>query len=94
MTTLIVTPIDMSEPGSFRQRSRLMRALAMMRDNADTATAAAAYVAVEDIALQRLETDDGTPVEDALDLLSADQFDQLLQSIAGENAVPTESGES
>lgn len=91
MTTLIVTPIDMAAAGSFRQRSRLMRAIAMMRDNDDATTMAAAYIAVEDIALERLETDDGTPVEDALDQLSADDFDALLQAITGENAVPTES---
>ena len=94
MTNLIVRPIDMSAPGSFRQRSRLMRAIALMRDNDDGAAAAAAYIAVEDIALERIVTDDGTSVEDALDKLSADQFDELLQSIAGENAVPTESAEN
>ncbi|NIV36806.1 MAG: hypothetical protein GWN58_47435 [Anaerolineae bacterium] len=94
MTQLIVTPIDMSAPGSFRQRSRLMRAIAMMRDNKDGAAVAAAYIAVEDLVLERLETDDGTPVEDVLDRLSADDFDELLQTMAGENAVPTESAGS
>lgn len=94
MTTLIVTPIDWSAPGSFRKRSKLMRAIAMLRGTPNIETSAAAYVSVEDLVVERLETDDGTPVEDALDQLSADQFDELLQSIAGENAVPTESGES
>ena len=91
MTTLIITPIDMSAPGSFRQRSRLMRAIAMMRDTKDGAATAAAYIAVEDLTLERIRTDDGTPVEEILDRLSADEFDTLLQSIAGESAVPTKS---
>ncbi len=93
MTTLIISPIDMSAPGSFRQRSRLMRAIALMRDNKDGAATAAAYVAVEDLVLERIRSDDGTPVGDALDQLSAQQFDTLLQSIAGESAVPTTSTE-
>ena len=71
-----------------------MRAIAMMRNNDDPAAVAAAYVIVEDLALERCETDDGTPVEDVLDQLSADQFDTLLQSIAGETTVPTESAEN
>lgn len=94
MTTLIIKPIDMSAPGSFRQRSRLMRAVAMTKQDGGGPAIAGAYVAIEDLVLERLETDDGTPVEDALDRLSADQFDALLQTMAGENAVPTESAGS
>ena len=91
MTTLIVKPIDMSAPGSFRQRSRLMRAVALAKQGDDGSSIAQAYIAIEDLVLDRLETDDGSPVEDALDQLSAFEFDALLQTIAGENAVPTES---
>lgn len=91
MTTIIVRPIDSSEPGSFRQRSRLFRAVAMLREAKEPADLAAAYVALEELALSRCETDDGSPVEDALDQLSADQFDHLMQSIAGESTVPTQS---
>ena len=91
MTELHVKPIDAGAPGSFRQRSRLMRAIALMRDNTDGAAVAAAYIAVEDLVLERLSTDDGTPVEDVLDGLSADDFDALLQAVAGESSVPTES---
>ena len=94
MTILIITPIDMSKPGSFRQRSRLMRAVALMRDRADGAVVAAAYMGIEDLVMERIETDDGTPVEDALDQLSADQFDELMKGMLGENAVPTESAGS
>ena len=91
MTTLIVRPIDMSAPGSFRQRSKLMQAIAMMKDNKDGSTVASAYMLIENLILSRIETEDGSPVEDALDQLSANEFDGLLQSIAGESAVPTES---
>ena len=62
-----------------------------MQDKADGAAIAAAYINVEDLVLERIETDDGTPVEEVLDQLSADEFDQLLGAVAGESAVPTES---
>ena len=71
-----------------------MRAIAMMKDTDDGAAVASAYVMVEDLVLERLETDDGSPVEDALDQLSADEFDMVLQSIAGESSVPTKSAGS
>ena len=97
MTTLIVKPIDMAAPGSYRQRSRLLRTIASIGDVSnvdDGAAVAQAYLEIEDLVLSRLETDDGTPVEDALDRLSANDFDVLLQTLAGENAVPTQSAES
>lgn len=91
MTTLIVKPLDYTAPGSFRQRSRLLRSVALMRNAKDPAEIAAAYVMLEDLALERCATDDGSPVADVLDMLSAEQFDQLMQSIAGESPVPTKS---
>ena len=94
MTTLIITPIDFTKPGSFRERSKLMRAVALMRGSADGAAVASAYLGIEDLVLNRLETDDGTPVEDALDQLSAEQFDELMKGMLGESAVPTESAGS
>ena len=94
MTTLIITPIDMSKPGSFRQRSKLMRAVALTRDSTDVAAVAAAYMGIEDLVMERLETDDGTPVADVLDQLSAKQFDELMTGMLGENAVPTPSAGS
>ena len=94
MTTLIVTPINFDEPGSFRQRQRLMRAVALMRDSASGSAMAEAYLGVEDLVLERIDTDDGTPVEDALDQLSARGFDELMQAMMGESAVPTQSAEN
>ena len=94
MTTLIVRPIDSSAPGSFRQRSKLMQSIAMMNRNDDPSALAEAYLIVESLVLDRCETDDGTSVEEVLDQLSADDFDKLLESLAGENTVPTESAES
>lgn len=91
MTTILVKPINASEPGSFRQRSKLFHAIAMLKTAKEPADMAAAYVALEDLAVARCETDDGSDVGAALDLLSADQFDQLMQSLAGESSVPTQS---
>ena len=36
----------------------------------------------DDMLIARLKTDDGTPVEDVLDTLSADDFDKLFQAMS------------
>lgn len=93
MTKLIVTPIDPTAPGSYRQRKNLLgiaRKLDSVRDGgADWRDVVAVYDAIEALIIPRLCTDDGTPVEDALDLLSAEQFDELLGKVSvGADVVP------
>ena len=93
MTKLIVTPIDPTAPGSYRQRKKLLevaRKLDSVRDSgADWRDVIAVYDAIESLIIPRLRTDDGTAVEDALDLLSAEQFDELLGKVSvGADAVP------
>lgn len=94
MTTLIVTPLDPDAPGSYRQRSAIMRALAAAQEGGSAMIAA--YVQVEDLVISRLHTDDGTPVENALEQVSANEFDDLLKGLlaGGEEAVPPPTADS
>lgn len=81
MTKLIVTPINMGAPGSFKQRKRLLRAMAAVeqaRQDEGVTQLVTALEAIEALVCDHLETDDGTPVADALEMCSADDFDALL----------------
>lgn len=91
MTKLIVTPIDMAAKGSFKLRKRLLSAYADMQEaikNNDIRTLTNAYDAIEALVRDRLETDDGTPVAEALEDASAEQFDQLMGGLLGEPTLP------
>ena len=94
MSEIRVRPIDMSAPGSFRERSRVLRVLRAI--NNDELTNIEGQIALEDVILPRLETTDGSDLDAALDKLSAKDFDDLLIQIWGvqESAVPTESAEN
>ncbi|KKN82081.1 hypothetical protein LCGC14_0313480 [marine sediment metagenome] len=48
------------------------------------------FEAVEELLLPRLKTDDGTPIEEALDNISAEQFDALLAGVTWGAEVPPE----
>lgn len=91
MSNLRVRPIDMNAPGSYRERSKALRVLAAIRnDELDNING---QIAIEDVLLPRLETTDGSDVDEALDKLSASDFDDLLTQILS-TAVPTESAEN
>lgn len=95
MTTLIVTPINLGAPGSYRERKKFMRLLKRLRDmQAERDANAVLDILDEADTLVRghLRTDDGTLVEDALDRLSANDFDQLLSALAFEGGVGEASG--
>ena len=95
MTTLIVRPIDLSASGSYRERKQFLRLLIRLQDSQNDRDPVGTLKLMEEIdalLVGRLRTDDGSPVEDALDDLSANQFDQLLSSIAFENSVGEASG--
>ena len=98
MTKLIVTPIDMGAPGSFKARKRLLRALSTFsRASADGETNALidALDTLEVLVCEYLETDDGTSVADALEMCSADDFDALVGGlINGQETIPNASSAS
>ena len=98
MTKLIVTPIDMTARGSFRERQRLLRAYAAMQSatgSADVTGLAQAFEDFETLVTQHAATDDGSTVAEALELASANEFDQLLSALlAKAETVPNPSGAS
>jgi hypothetical protein len=85
MPTLIVTPINPAAPGSYRERKRLRRLAARISEAQaanDVGTVMRLWEDADDMLIARLKTDDGSPVEDVLDLLSADDFDRLFQAMS------------
>lgn len=81
MATLIVRPIDLDAPGSYRIRSRVMRLIRELTDKENTAVQMAAYEQAETLILDRLSTDDRSSVDAALDKLSANEFDALFAQL-------------
>jgi hypothetical protein len=80
---LIVKPFDPTAPGSFRQRERLIAAYRqVLRSKAsdDTEVVFAAQVALEQVIIERIRTEDGSDAQAALDRLSAEEFDTLMDA--------------
>ncbi len=91
MTKLRVRPIDTEAPGSFRERMRVLKVLAAIRqDEMDFITG---QLALDEILCDRLETTDGSDLDEALDELSADDASELLSGLLV-SRVPTESAEN
>ena len=91
MTKLIVAPIDMAAAGSYAQRKRLVRAIAHLQDAQEKQRAVemvGAFDDLEALVTAHLETDDGTPVADALEQLSANDFDQMVGALVTVETVP------
>ncbi len=91
MTRIIVTPIDMSAPGSYRARKDLLKTYAALQDaqaSSDIRKLAEAFDAIEALILKHAETDDGTPMGEALENASAVDFDSLLGAIISGETVP------
>lgn len=96
MTKLVVTPIDINAPGSYRQRKKFLGLISRLATVKDQKPDDVLAILDETDALIRshLKTDDDTPVEELLDQLSAKDFDQLLSAIAFEGADTVPSGNS
>lgn len=90
MTKLIVAQFDADAPGSQRVRDIWFAAMAEWQGAATIAAKAAAYIKVRDLVVERAETDDGTPVDEALAQISASQFDNLIMQVlsGGEETIP------
>ena len=91
MTELRVRPIDMEAPGSFKSRLRVLRALAAIRK--EEVDWVEGQLMLDEILMDRLETDDGSDLDDALDKLSANDANELLAGLLA-TRVPTESAEN
>jgi hypothetical protein len=91
VTKLIVTPINMSAPGSFGQRKRLLQAMADLEQARETKSVVqmvGAFESIEALVRGHLETDDGTTVTEALEMCSANEFDNLIQGLVASETVP------
>jgi hypothetical protein len=86
MTKLTVTPIDMAAKGSYRERQRVWKLYSAIQDaqkTIDIGALAAAFDDLETLVARHAVTDDGTPISDALDDLSAEEFDALMGALLG-----------
>ena len=89
MTNLILAAFDPAAPGSHAHRMRMFDLV----DEYGTAQIANDVYALARIArkinlvvLPRLRTDDGTPVEAALEEISADEYDLLVKGLFAQGA--------
>ena len=87
---LRVKPIDVSAPGSFRERLQVMKALAEIRE-ADNYIDG--QLALDELLASRLETTDGSDLETALAQLSAEDADAMVKELLV-TRVPQESAGS
>jgi nucleotide-binding universal stress UspA family protein len=78
MTRLILSPFDPAAPGSHMQRMRMLSLIGDEGEERTAAQTAARMRSLHAVLLERLRTDDGTPVEAALELISADDYDALI----------------
>ena len=87
---LRVKPIDVSAPGSFRERLQVMKALAEIRE-ADNYIDG--QLALDELLASRLETTDGSDLDAALAQLSAEDADAMVKELLV-TRVPQESAGS
>ncbi len=87
---LHVRPIDFGEAGSYMLRRRVLRASKAINEalEADDGMGAIdAAIQIEDVVLERCYTENGTPVEDVLAEISANDFDALLAALMEQTPV-------
>lgn len=86
---LRVKPINPDEPGSFRERTRILRALAEIR--ADETDFITGQLLLDDLLTSRLETTNGQDLEEAIGMLTAAEADEMVRQLLVREEVPTES---
>ena len=96
MAKIIVHKIDPTAKGSFRDRQRLQNALVEQQEAAvlkDIARFVKAENELNALAVKHMTTDDNTPIEEAIDQLSEDEFDALVSEfIKRKPTIPPENG--
>jgi len=93
VTKLIVKPINPQAPGSYRERKEFLGVLRKFREaqkEENQLGVIDAYDALEAYIQPRLYSNDGTPIVELLDQLSANEFDELIRTIYQEPEVPPE----
>jgi len=85
---LRVKPIDVTAPGSFRERTRILRTLSQIRQEGTGFIEG--QLLLDELLASRLETTDGTDLEEAIASLSATEADEMVKSLLV-SEVPTQS---
>lgn len=91
MENIRVRPIDNEAEGSFKERGRILRTL--QRIQSDDVNFIEGQLLLDELLASRLETTDGSDLEEALDKLTAAEADALVKQLLV-SEVPTESAES
>ena len=96
--TIQVNPIDLSAKGGFRQhqqvRGFILRATEA-QNSGDAVQSLTADAEIEAWVLKRLSTSDGSPLEDALDEISYEEYLELFKAALGGTSIdPLTSGSS
>ena len=91
MNNLRVRPINNEAEGSFRERGRILRALQKIRS--DEVDFIEGQLLLDELLSSRLETTDGSDLDEALDKLTAAEADALVKQLLV-SEVPTESAEN
>jgi hypothetical protein len=85
---LRVRPIDVNAPGSFRERTRILRTLAQIRS--EGIGFIEGQLMLDELLASRLETIDGSSLEEAMGNLSVAEADAMVKQLLV-SEVPTES---
>ena len=91
MDNIRVRPIDNEAEGSFRERQRILSTLHQIRS--DDTDFIEGQLLLDELLSSRLETTDGSDLEEALDKLTAAEADALVKKLLV-SEVPTESAEN
>lgn len=91
MTNLRVRPINNEAEGSFRERRRILQALQRIRS--DEVDFIEGQLLLDELLESRMETTDGSDLNEALDKLTAAEADALVKQLLV-SEVPTESAEN
>jgi hypothetical protein len=86
MTRIVVTPIDMSAPGSYLARKQAIKTYSQFQSamaGTDVTAIEAAWDAIEALVVAHAKTEDGSPLMDALGIASAEEFDALIFAVIG-----------
>jgi len=96
VTKIIITPFDLTAPGSYRRWKTQVERIGKLADiaNVPPAEVVAILEGIERDIIEYGETEDGTPVADALNDISMEQYQALARATLGQETVPNVSDAS
>ena len=96
MTKIIITPFDLTAPGSYRRWKTQVERIGKLADIANIPPAEVVSIleGIEQDIIEYGETDDGTPVRDVLNDISMEEYQALARATLGQETVPNASSAS